>query len=169
MYASNLLIIYLCSYGQDQNANTIGHSSVSSSICAVCNVDNHNSKSVNIQVKKNSNCPCGHFWYYIINSIDACSVRETCLIIIHFQVIGRTNEKQSPAQKVSSKKNGHVWRNDSSYFAQGNEREKKNNGKKLSSHSCFIIECSRFYLPMCRCIPWTNYNYSQQTSGHDRT
>ena len=61
MCASNLLIIYLCSYGQDQNANTIGHSSVSSSICAVCNVDYHNSKSVNIQVTNNSNCPCGQF------------------------------------------------------------------------------------------------------------
>ena len=110
MYASNLLIIYLCSYVQDQNANTIGDSSVSGSICAVCNVDYHNSKSVNIQVTNNSNCPLAF-------SIDVCSVCETCSVIIHFQVIGRTNENKSPAQKASSKKDGHVWRNDSSYFA----------------------------------------------------
>ena len=110
MYASNLLIIYLFSYVQDQNANTIGDSSVSGSICAVCNVDYHNSESVNIQVTNNSNCPLAF-------SKDACSVCETCSIIIHFQVIGRTNECKSPAQKASSKKNGHVRRNDSSYFA----------------------------------------------------
>ena len=64
MYASNLLIIYLFSYVQDQNANTIGDSSVSGSICAVCNVDYHNSKSVNIQVTNNSNCPLAFYKLY---------------------------------------------------------------------------------------------------------